>query len=345
VYDLVKWPTTVNGELRVRLNETLITTRPIHDATVNRRQVQDIGLPVGALTLGNTLRLEFSIDSNGAPDAQTLEESVSAASAIDLSGLAHFVELPRLDLFANAGFPFTKYGDLAGTAVVLDDDAAPKQIGFYLDVLGFFGARTGYPALRVTVVSPTQIAAAGKDLLILGTGPHESEWIEKLIAGPASVSQGQIRLRDLSSPLSKFPWLAWLSPDGRRGAQEVFAADPGPDGFLSEFSSPLSGDHTAIAIQALDIAKLDPLEDVFAGEATIAQVYGSLSVFQGGQVHSFILQPRSYALGQLPPVERFHLWVSSYYWSLPLLLIAITALLAVKVNGWLEERARFRLQT
>jgi cellulose synthase (UDP-forming) len=346
VYDLVKWPTNVNGELRIRLNETLITTRAIHDATVNRRQVQDIGLPVAALTLGNTLRLEFSIDSKGAPDSQTLEESVSAASAIDLSGLAHFVELPRLDLFANAGFPFTKYGDLAGTAVVLGDDAAPPQIGFYLDVLGFFGARTGYPALRVTVVSPAQTAeAAGKDLLILGTGPHESEWIEKLIAGPASVSQGQIRLRDSSSPLSKFPWLAWFSPDGRRGAQEVFTADPGPDGFLSEFSSPLSGDHTAVAIQALDIAKLDPLEDVFAGEATIAQVYGSLSVFQGGQVHSFILEPRSYALGQLAPVERFHLWVSSYYWILPLLLIAITALLAAKVNGWLEERARFRLQT
>jgi len=230
--------------------------------------------------------------------------------------------------------------------VVLGDDAAPPQIGFYLDVLGFFGARTGYPALRVTVVSPAQTAeAAGKDLLILGTGPHESEWIEKLIAGPASVSQGQIRLRDSSSPLSKFPWLAWFSPDGRRGAQEVFTADPGPDGFLSEFSSPLSGDHTAVAIQALDIAKLDPLEDVFAGEATIAQVYGSLSVFQGGQVHSFILEPRSYALGQLAPVERFHLWVSSYYWILPLLLIAITALLAAKVNGWLEERARFRLQT
>jgi cellulose synthase (UDP-forming) len=347
IYDLVKWPSASTGELRVRLNETLVTTRKIGDAAVNRRQVQDIGLPVAALTLGNTLRLDFSSDSGGAQEGKAaLEESVSSASAIDLSGLSHFVELPRLDLFANAGFPFTKYADLAGAAVVLDDDASSQQVGFYLDVLGFFGARTGYPALRVTVLSPTQtVEAAGKDLLILSTAPHESEWIAKLIAGPASVSQGQIRLRESSSLLSRLRWLSWFSPDGRRGAQEVLGADPGPDGFLSEFASPLSGDHTAVAIQAPDISKLDPLEDVFAGEATIARVYGSLSVFQGGQVHSFILEPRSYALGQLAPLELFRLWVSSYYWTLPIFLLLITAFLAVKVNGWLEERARFRLQT
>jgi cellulose synthase (UDP-forming) len=344
-YDLAKWPAAATGEVRLRLNRNLVTTRKILDAALNRHQVQDIGLPVAALTLGNTLTLEFAVDSTRSQTMDATEESVSPASSIDLSGLSHFVELPRLDLFVNAGFPFTKQADLAGTAVVLADDASPQQLGLYLNVLGFFGARTGFPALRVTVLSPTQISeAAGKDLLILSTAPNESESLDRLIAGSARVLQGEIRMRESSSPFSQLSWLPFARNEARRGAEEVFSADPGPDGFLSEFSSPVGEDRTAVAIRALDISKLEPLNDVLAGEATVARVYGSLSLLQGGQFHSFVLERGSSGQGKLPLVEQIHLWIAARYWILPVFLLAIAFLLAFWVNGWLEERARFRLQ-
>ncbi len=346
VYDLAKWPANATGEIHVRLNRTLVTTRKIRDATLNRHQTQDIGLPVEALTLGNTLTLEFALDSAHSQTTETAtEESVSPASSIDLSGLSHFVELPRLDLFANAGFPFTKQADLAGTAVVLTDDASPQQLGFYLDVLGFFGARTGYPALRLTVLSPTQTAeAANKDLLILSSSSHESEALDRLIGGSAKVSQSQIKTRESASAFNIFRWLPGSSKDALRGAEEVFGADPGPDGFVSEFASPLGQDHTAVAIRTVDISKLEPLEDVFAGEATVAQVYGSLSLIQGGQFHSFVIEQKSYGQGQLGWLDQTHLWVASYYWLLPLFLLVVAGFLSFRVNDWLEERARYRLR-
>jgi cellulose synthase (UDP-forming) len=341
VYEVNQWAAAAKGELRVRLNGTLVTTRKIGE---RGRQVQSIALPVGGLTLGNTLTLEFASDAvQGKSTESAPEENVSHASAVDLSGLAHFVELPRLDLFANAGFPFTKQADLATTAIVLSEDASPAQLGFYLDVMGFFGARTGYPALRVSVISPVQTAeATGKDLLILSTGRH-SEALNQLILGPATVDQGQIRLREPASLLHKLPGLSWVMSSAPRQAEEVVSADPAPDGFISEFERPVGG-HTAVVIQAADISKLEPLEDVFAGEATVAQVYGSLSFLQGGQFHSFLLGPKSYGQGSLGGVARFEFWMISSYWTLPVFLFAIAALLAFSFNRWLEERARFRLK-
>jgi cellulose synthase (UDP-forming) len=345
IYDLSKWPASAIGELRVRLNGTLVTTRRIVDGAINRHQIQEIGLPVANLTLGNTLAIEFAVGGSRSQSVQAAaEESVSASSAINLSGLDHFVELPRLDLFANAGFPFTKQADLADTAVVLNDEASLQQLGFFLDVLGFLGARTGYPALRVTVVSPTESPrASGKDLLILGSSPQGSESLDRLIQGPAGVAQGEIKLRDASSPLAWLRQLPWASPDAYRAAEEVVGADPGPDGFLSEFASPVSPDHTALAIRATDVTKLEPLEDVFAGEPTIAQVYGSLTLIQGGQFHSFVLDSNRYGQGVLGPVKLLHQWLSENYGILPVFLFIIVMLLSRRLERWLEEHAAFRL--
>jgi cellulose synthase (UDP-forming) len=341
-YEINKWPASATGVLRVRLNGALVTTRRIANGG---HQDQNIGLPVAGLTPGNTLNVEFASDSHQPQSAQAVpEENVSSASTIDLGGLAHFVELPRLDLFANAGFPFTNQADLAGTAVVLVDDSSPGQLGFYLDVMGFLGARTGYPALRISVLSPTQSAElAGKDLIILSTTAAAPESLNRLVLGPARIDQGQISLHETSSALSKFSWLSWAVPTAPRDADEVVSADPRPDGFVSEFAMP--GNHTAVVIAAADVSKLAPLEDVFARETTIAQVYGNLSLIQGGQFHSFLLGSKSYGQGSLGTIEHFYLWMISFYWTLPVFLFAIAALLAVSFNRWLEERARFRLQS
>jgi hypothetical protein len=47
----------------------------------------------------------------------------------------------------------------------------------------------------------------------------------------------------------------------------------------------------------------------------------------------------------LGTIEHFYLWMISFYWTLPVFLFAIAALLAISFNRWLEERARFRLQS
>ncbi len=53
--------------------------------------------------------------------------SILGSSYIDLGGLPHWAALPNLELFSNAGFPFTRYADLSETQVVLPDQ--PSQAG------------------------------------------------------------------------------------------------------------------------------------------------------------------------------------------------------------------------
>ncbi len=62
--------------------------------------------------------------------------------------------LPNLEIFANAGYPFTRKADLSDTAVVLPDIPSTDEIELFLTLMGHFGAQTGYPVLNVTVTNP-----------------------------------------------------------------------------------------------------------------------------------------------------------------------------------------------
>src|ERR1700677_5184964 len=77
--------------------------------------------------------------------------------------------MPNLELFSNAGFPFTQYADLQKTTIVIPDSPDPKEIALYLYLMSHFGAQTGYPGLRVTVAGPNAAINPGRDYLVLGT--------------------------------------------------------------------------------------------------------------------------------------------------------------------------------
>ncbi len=103
---------------------------------------------------------------------------------LDINNIPHFVEMPRLDLFATAGFPFTRLADSSQTAAVLSDQPNVDEIGMYLSTLSFFGARTGYPSLRVTVVDPATAASLrNKDMFMFAVGEHADvpeAWLSRM---------------------------------------------------------------------------------------------------------------------------------------------------------------------
>ena len=76
--------------------------------------------------------------------------------------------MPSLRAFANAGFPFTRMADLSETVVVLPSELNAREIETYLQLLGFIGASSGYPAVGVEVVNdwvPAQLE--DKDILAI----------------------------------------------------------------------------------------------------------------------------------------------------------------------------------
>ena len=351
-YRLNQWPEGATGEIRVKLNGQFVTSRPIEQIAGNGRQGIRLGLPVQGLQSANTLTVEFALNADRPGGAgRSPEEQVLRDSALDLSGVTHFVQLPRLDLFANAGFPFTQYADLAQTAVVLPDAASTEETSLYLALLGLCGARTGYPALRVTVVRPDEVnAVKDKDLLIVGGADRSSG--PAYVAGPAQLQQGSVKLNLEPSLWPEFATPAWLRPkwsgftwnDQQQRARAIISADPSPNGFVSEFVSPLNSGRAALSFQGLNASALGTLEETFAESSSLPSIYGNLSVLEGGQLHSFTLHSPAYATGHLRWDERSRVWAKDHYWYIPLFLFSVALLLAIPVNGWLERRAALRLQ-
>jgi cellulose synthase (UDP-forming) len=341
-YQLNQWPESMKGEVRIKLNDRLVTSRPVKPDSGNGRRSERLGLPVQDLQPSNTLSVEFALSSDRPTAAgRTPSEQILRDSELDLSSMRHYVGAPLLNLFANAGFPFTKYADLSETAVVLGDSPSSEETSLYLALVALCGARTGYPALRVTVVHPDDIAAVrDKDLLIVGGASRSTSSV--FVSGPARLDQGAVKLVLDHSLWPDLPWLRWN--DQQRRAREIASADPSPTGFVSEFVSPYSSQRSVLSFQGQNGDALGALEETFAESSGLSSIYGDLSVLQGGQLHSFILNPPSDAMGDLRWDERCRVWAKNHYWSIPLFLFSLAFLLALPINVWLERKAALRLQ-
>src|SRR4029077_12265885 len=96
-------------------------------------------------------------------------ESIDPDSNIDLTKTERFTSLPNLAFFVNSGYPFTKLADLSQTAVVLPDQLTPVDVQAYLTLMGMMGDSTGFPVVRVAVVTAATVdQVADKDLIVLG---------------------------------------------------------------------------------------------------------------------------------------------------------------------------------
>ena len=97
-----------------------------------------------------------------------LQGALLRSSYLDLRGLNHWAAMPNLELFANAGFPFTRFADLSQTNIIMPPKASSEEIGLYLMLLSYFAEQTGYPALRLHMDDSGNLGKDA-DYLILGT--------------------------------------------------------------------------------------------------------------------------------------------------------------------------------
>src|SRR4029453_9909604 len=97
----------------------------------------------------NSVPVDFDLGGATQPTDVVQSFAIRRDSSIDLRGLPHSVVLPRLELFADAGFPFTEWPDLGRTAVVLPNVSTIADYEAALELAGFFGAQTGAPATSI----------------------------------------------------------------------------------------------------------------------------------------------------------------------------------------------------
>ena len=110
---------------------------PIQHATVL--------LPITALLpYSNALLLTWKAD--GWADATNSQRCISCGTPRSrFEGIQHFAEMPKLERFAEAGYPFTRYADLSKTAVVMGNNDVRRNSWRVSRSGGIFRRADGVP--------------------------------------------------------------------------------------------------------------------------------------------------------------------------------------------------------
>lgn len=270
--------------------------------------------------------------------------AVDPDSSIDFSRYPHYITMPSLSAFAQAGFPFTRHADLAQTAIIMPDRPAATDMSALFGMMGRFGAATGYPGVRVSVRQADALAQPlGKDLLLIGTGTARdvlARWQRDMPSYLGQVQRVLRGSRDLQDDGYR-----WLTADGdveaRRDIQLALAAG-GRKAALIGFESPLREGRSVISVGASDA---DAMADVFAAlddSDRAARIQGDVALVSGARVDSFRIG-KTYELGHLPFWTRLWLIFSDRPVVLAVAAILIGLLTAMLLFFGLNYLSRRRL--
>ena len=308
-------------------------------------------LPLNSAALQSRLQLRYMFDYLKQGECNdiiidNMRGGIDPESTLDVSGYDHFIAMPNLGVFKDAGFPFTRLADLSQTAVVLPDNAGTADLAAYLTVLGRFGHATGYPATGVQVLQAAQVAsAANKDLLVLASGGNQpllAQWADQL---PASNAEGQLSLH-----LSDLPMRVrdWLSPDPEanlRRARMAMAFSGGASStYLTGFESPLKSGRSVVVIASSQPQGLaDVTNALIGGEDYTQSIQGSLVVVRGKNIEPLVADEQYY-VGNLGPIKYLQWLISRHV----VLALVLTGLGLILLSGLayllLRARANQRLQ-
>jgi hypothetical protein len=256
------------------------------------RESRGLLIPAFQLASGNEMQFQFAMDFHHEAMCKEVfvdntREAIDPDSTIDISGFPHYAALPNLALFANAGFPFTRYADLGETAIVLPDASERAALEQLFFVLGRLGRQTGAPALAYRLIDTREaLEAKHLDLLLL-SGALSNELLEQwgrnlaLVFGKLGRDYRQLGRapNSMTGPLSK--------PDERGRAPNVVIRADGSLGALMSFESPVSSGRTVIAMIGSDAAAADSLVGVLEDESKVPLIRGELAVVRNNGVQSY----------------------------------------------------------
>ena len=314
--------------------------RARHDGTVD--------IPPFLLTGRN--RLSFYFDMAPSPQcnatrASTLVEDIDPNSTIDLSQSPHYAPMPNLSYFANAGFPFTRDSDLSQTAVVMPDEVTPDDTEAYLDTMALFGEATDYPTLQASVVRAGDVNNVGnRDLLLIGSfsrQPLLGAWTSH---SGIAVENGEMRAIERSwweRIQLLFDWRNRRSHVAE--VNEWLAAQPGGEGAIMGFRSPLNDGRSVVAITGSSPEQVAQTARMLQTGDRVVKVQDDLVLIRANDVQSFRMS-RRYDVGTLNRWTWLRWNLSDQPIVIAILLFAACAAMAAVAFVVLGVKARRRLQ-
>jgi cellulose synthase (UDP-forming) len=344
------------SSMQVRVNNAYVDSVPLTPGQEDARKTEkDLAVPVVNLRpFSNSLSFDFAfqlVKKQGCEDTTpiNLQGAILRDSYLDLRGYPHYAPLPNLEIFSNAGFPFTRLADLSETTVVLPPQPTVQEIETFVTLMGHFGRQTGFPALRITVAgSDALMQGADSDFIVIGTGDDQPGFDKINNSLPVAVSSGKIQVRDTQGFFVKILHNAWwkLRSDEHAESGDL-TADGVPDSIIEGIKSPFvpTGDRSIVVIHLKDSSAFEPFMATFLQVQQSSDIAGSVAVLHGSQFQSFRIGSEVYHVGVLPWWSwlRLSLWFMQYPWVAAVIIFVLALLLAVLMRHWLRRRARIRL--
>lgn len=270
-------------------------------------------------------------------EMRNFQASIDPDSTLDLSSFPHYMQMPNLAVFANAGFPFTRMADLSETAVILPDAPGVSDIGTYLTLMGRMGESTGLPAYGVSVGRSGDVQKfSDKDILLLGSSSNQpllTQWSKQM---PFSVA-GQSRSFSMSEWAIRYlPWFETPTVD-RTPVVKLSEITLNREAVMVGFESPMKGGRSVVAIVSDKTAGLTDVLSALMDSDLIAKIQGSLTVFRGKEVVSMDVGD-TYNIGSLSPKIKLQWILTNNSWFIAILLIIGAILLGAVIYTLLRLR-------
>jgi cellulose synthase (UDP-forming) len=346
-------PLANESTLQTFVNTAYVSSTPMphtDNATANLQTM--VPVPVYDLRpFSNTfdMRFIFQIAKKGACQdtaPRNLQGSILKDSYLDLRGLPHMAVLPNLELFANAGFPYTRLADLAQTAVVLRDTPSPAEIELYLTLMGHFGAQTGYPALRVSVIGVGQMAAnKAKDVLVLGTFDDMPGLASYGANLPVGFDRNGLTVRDTQGVFARMQHAWWkLRGTDVESSGSMQTTGELPDAMVEGMEWPRGSGRSMVMIAVRDPTIVPQFLKTFLKTSQSSDMAQSVSVLDGDHFVSHRVGSDLYHVGTLSLLLSASLFFEQYPWVLAIIIVLLCVVMAALLRTSLRRRARARLQ-
>ena len=346
-------PLANESSLQVYVNNAYVSSTPMPHTEQGSAQLDTV-VPVPVVDMrpfSNTFmhRFVFQIAKKGkcqdtAP--LNLQGAVLKSSYLDIHGIPHWKLLPNLQLFSNAGYPFTRKADLADTTVVLPDTPAVDEIEMYLMFMGHFGAQTGYPVLNVSVTNAAGMKTdRTKDYILMGTVDDQPALKQINASLPVRIEDTGLRVQDTRGFFAPLQHAWWKVKSAEHVQSAQLETSGGLPSALIEGIEWPSGSGKSVVVMALrDHTVVPTFINVFLKTSQSSDIDQSVSVLKDNRFVSYRIGNDVYHVGTLSLWRQFNILFSEYPWLVVIAVVVFCGLMAALIRSNLRRRARVRLQ-
>ena len=346
-------PLANESTLQVYMNTAYVSSTPMPH-TEKASAVLDTVVPIPVVNMrpfSNSLMMKFVFQIAKKGKCQdtapaNLQGAILKDSYLDIQGIPHWAILPNLEIFANAGYPFTRKADLSDTAVILPDNPTPDELEMFLTLMGHFGAQTGYPVLNVTVTNDAGMKTdRTKDYIVLGTVEDQPALKRLNPSLPVMVDEGGLRIQDTQgffAPLQHAWWKVRSSDHIQSGQLET--AGGLPDALVEGMEWPSGSSKSVVVIALRDHSVVPNFLNVFLKTSQSSDISQSVSVLHGTRFVSYRIGNDVYRVGSLSLWIRLNMLFSEFPWLVVISTVIVCVLMAALIRAMLRRRARVRLQ-